>query len=115
MKNDLPQESIIACSSGSVIAAISVIRISGIQFLDSLNKFFSINLSQIKPRHAYHCHLLIEDRVLDDIVLTFFKGPHSYNGEDILELSVHGNPINVQRIIDEFLTEESIRLAAHRK
>jgi tRNA modification GTPase len=40
--------------------------------------------------------------VIDEIVLTYFKGPNSYNGEDILELAVHGNPINVRRIIELF-------------
>ena len=103
---------IIACSTGHTTnSAIAVIRISGKNYFDSINKFFSINLSKLKPRYAYFCKIIENSEVVDEIVLTFFKGPHSYNGEDILELSVHGNKLNIKRIIDLLSSNTGIRIA----
>lgn len=90
---------IIACSSGNVRCAISLIRISGENYLSSLQNYFSIDLDKITPRVATFCKVIDEDRELDEVVLTYFKAPQSYNGEDVLEISVHGNPVNIARII----------------
>ena len=106
-------EPIIACSTGNQShAAISVLRISGITKLVSLQKFFKKSLEFIEPRKAYFTQLLDEDTVLDDIVFTFFQGPNSYNGENILELCVHGNLLNIERILKLFIAKAGFRLAA---
>jgi len=96
---------IIACSTGTTSnTAISVIRICGTEILEPLNHLFSINLLEIKSRYAYFCNFQNDQlHKIDEIVVTFFKGPNSYNGEDTLELSVHGNQINIRRIIGEVL------------
>lgn len=102
---------IVACSSGNdTNSAISVIRISGKNYLNQINHLFSIELAPIEPKTAYYCKLIDGDIVLDDIVLTYFKGPRSYNGEDIIELGVHGNILNVERILD-ILVENGCRRA----
>ena len=102
---------IIACSSGNVRCAISIIRISGKNYLGELDRFFSVKLAEIKPKQAIFCEIKHNEKILDEAVLTYFKGPNSYNGEDILEISVHGNPINVNRIIDLFLESNILRKA----
>ena len=102
---------IVACSSGEVRCAISIIRVSGTNFLNLLNSFFSIDLTRITPRFATFCKLMHKEEILDEVVLTYFKGPNSYNGEDILEISVHGNPLNVKRIMGLFCEINSIRMA----
>ena len=51
------------------------------------------------------------DKVYDDVVMTFFPGANSYNGQDILEVSVHGNRLSVDRIIRLFVAYSSLRLA----
>lgn len=103
---------IIACSTGSNgNSAISVIRLSGENFLPYINKFFSIDIESIKHRYAYVCDLVDNESTLDNVVITFFKGPNSYNGEDILEISVHGNQLNVNRVISLFTDKSSFRLA----
>lgn len=97
------QEPIIACSSGtSENTAISLLRISGIKNLEEIQSLFSLDLSNVVPRKATLSNLQIKDKVIDEVLLTFFKAPHSYNGENIVELSVHGNPVNVRRIIEAF-------------
>lgn len=104
---------IIACSTGtSSNTAIAVIRLSGFKDLLSLQKLFSFNLSKIKPRYSHLSNLLSKDAVIDNVLLVFFPGGSSYTGENVLELSVHGNVLNVQRIIDLFKNTAGFRDAA---
>ena len=100
---------IIACSSGNVRCAISLIRISGRSFLKSIQPKISIDLDKLEPRQATFCKVIEAEHVLDEAVLTFFKAPNSYNGEDVLELSVHGNPVSVSRIIKVLKSDTNIR------
>ncbi len=100
---------IIACSSGNTKCAISVIRISGFDFLKNINKFFNLDLENLDPCSANFSKIISKESIIDEVVVTYFKGPKSYNGEDILEIGAHGNPINVQRIIDLLKSTSNIR------
>jgi tRNA modification GTPase len=104
---------IIACSSGGQSnTAIAIIRLSGFKDIFTLNNFFSIDLSKIKTRFAYFCNILDKNEIVDEIVFTFFKGPNSYNGENILELSIHGNVFNIERVLKLFISNASFRQAS---
>jgi tRNA modification GTPase len=116
MKFLYSDDPIIACSTSShANAAIAVIRISGFKSLDEFRKFFT-HSGPIEPRKVYYTKLVRPDAVLqgqiyDDICLTYFQGPKSYNGENILELAVHGNTLNVERILDLFVSYGGCRVA----
>lgn len=102
---------IIACSTSMTSnSAIGIIRISGFDNFDKLNGFFNIDLYQIEPRKFYNSDLFFEETLLDKIMVVFFKSPQSYNGENILELNVHGNISNIKRIIS-FFNKAGIRSA----
>lgn len=112
MKFLYSDEPIIACSTcNHANAALAVIRISGFKHLDSFLPFFS-HSGPIEPRRVYYTKLLSNDVVLDDVCLTYFEGPKSYNGENILELSIHGNTLNTERIINFFTIHGGCRLAS---
>lgn len=101
-----------ACSSGGQSnCAISIIRISGFTSLTSLKKYFSFDLSNLKPKRATFCNFLENENEIDQVVITFFKGPHSYNGENILEIGCHGNVFNVRRILNALTADKKIRLS----
>ena len=103
---------IIACSSGGQSnTAIAIIRLSGFSDISLLNKFFNIDLTNIKSRFAYFCKIIDKDEIVDEIIFTYFKGPNSYNGENILELSVHGNVFNIEKIINLFVLNSNFRQA----
>lgn len=56
------------------------------------------------PHHVWHGdYLSREGCVIDDVVLTWFAGPRSYTGEDVLEISSHGNPYIVRKLLDDLL------------
>lgn len=95
---------IIACSTGLIAnTAISVIRISGFKNISDFQKVFSKNLSKVQPRTSYRSHLLDNSNSIDDILFVYYPAPHSYTGENILELNVHGNLLNVKNIISLFI------------
>lgn len=113
MKFLYSDDPIIACSTSSFAnAAMAVIRISGFKSLSQFAPYFKKDLNgPIEPRRVYYTKLVLQGQVLDDLCFTYFEGPKSYNGENVLELSVHGNTLNVERILDLFLSYGGCRLA----
>ncbi len=112
MKFLYSDDPIIACSTcNHANAALAVIRISGIKGFSDLSRFFT-HSGPIEPRRVYFTRLVLQGQTIDEVCLTYFEGPKSYNGENILELSIHGNTLNTERIIDLFVKEGGIRLAA---
>jgi tRNA modification GTPase len=112
MKFLYSDEPIIACSTcNHANAALAVLRISGFRDLGSFSPFFS-HSGPIEPRRVYYTQLKSSDEVLDDVCLTFFEGPRSYNGENILEISIHGNTLNTERILKFFIENANCRLAS---
>lgn len=113
MKFLYSDEPIIACSTCSLAhAAMAVIRISGFKSLSQFAPFFEKDLTgPIEPRRVYYTKLVLQGQIIDDLCFTYFEGPKSYNGENILELSIHGNTLNVERILEMFVAHGGCRLA----
>ncbi len=104
-------DSIIALSSGSLgKSAISIIRVSGSIEPSNILECLSIS-GPIEPRKAYFSKLLDGSKLLDEIVLTYFCAPHSYTGENVFEFCVHGNPLNIKRIINFLSSKFNLRSA----
>lgn len=95
--------------------AIAVIRISGSETFNICERIFisrSKNF-QITSAHSHTVHFgLIKsgDKILDEVLLTIFKGPHSYTGDDVVEISCHGS-VYIQQKIIELIVEQGARLA----
>lgn len=105
-------KTIIACSSGAGNAvAISIIRLSGFSSLNQFSNFFSTPTEKWAIRKMIYTNILQDKVVVDDICACFFESPHSYTGDNLLELYVHGNPLNVERIIQLFLSLDFVREA----
>lgn len=103
---------IIACSTGTMAnTAIALIRLSGFKSLCSLQSFFSFSLNQIKPRFSHLTNILFENQIFDNGLMVFFPEGESYTGENVLELSIHGNLLNIQRILDLFINKADFRSA----
>ena len=104
---------IIACSTGGHYnSALAIVRLSGFKSLDDLKKFFT-KKGIMTPAQAYLTYIIDPktSQRMDRGMVTYFKAPASYTGEHMLELSVHGNVINVDRIIKLFCSRASFLLA----
>ncbi|MHA4843995.1 tRNA uridine-5-carboxymethylaminomethyl(34) synthesis GTPase MnmE [Flavitalea antarctica] len=96
-------DTIVALSTAPGIGAIAVIRLSGKDTFRIVNELFpSKNLFE-QPSHTLHVGYVVDDGVtLDEVVLGLYKGPKSYTGEDIIEVSCHGSPFIQQQLIQAF-------------
>jgi len=96
-------DTIVAPATPPGYGGVSIVRISG---SDALNIGRSISgKTLLKNRYTTLANLLDEKNLtIDSVLLTYFKGPGSYTGEDIIEISCHGNPIIVDRIISVVLS-----------
>ena len=108
------QETIIALATPYGLGAISVIRVSGLNAISITEKLFKSKgnkkLSNQNSHTVHLGHLIKNNHELDEVLVTIFKGPHSYTGENTVEISCHGSTYIQQEIIDLFI-ENGIRVA----
>jgi len=107
-------DTIVACATPAGYSSIGVIRISGDQTLSLVKKIFVSRqkIQDFETNHAYYGNIIDPDNndVIDKIIATFYLTPHSYTGEDVVELSCHGNPLIIDRIT-KILTGMGARIA----
>ncbi len=106
--NMIQNDTIIALATPSGVGAIAIIRLSGEDAIAIANKFFKSikkNKSLIKQKsHTLHLgHIINENQIIDQVLVSIFKNPNSYTGENIVEISCHGSSFIQQEIIQLFL------------
>ncbi|MEY3179049.1 MAG: tRNA uridine-5-carboxymethylaminomethyl(34) synthesis GTPase MnmE, partial [Bacteroidota bacterium] len=91
---------IVALATPQGVGAIGVIRLSGKGSIDLVDQLFVSKKLVDQPANTLHVGLLMDDGVkLDEVVVSLFKGPRSYTGEDVVEISCHGSSFILQQII----------------
>jgi tRNA modification GTPase len=100
-------DTIIALATPAGAGAIAIIRLSGPEAISiATNHFESVSGKVLKNQKSHTIHLgYIKDgkNVLDQALISIFKDPHSYTGENVIEISCHGSPYIQQQIIQLFL------------
>ena len=104
-------DTIVALATPPGTGAIGVIRVSGPDAFVVMNELFPSKDLQQQPSHTLHVGYLKENnRILDEVVLSLFKSPKSYTGEDVIEISCHGSPF-IQENIMQAITKKNVRVA----
>jgi len=104
-------DTIAAIATPPGIGAIGVLRLSGKQAFDIIQSLFPSKNLKGQAANTLHVGYLKEDQVvLDEVVISLFKKPASYTGEDVIEISCHGSPYVQQQILDA-LIRKGARLA----
>lgn len=104
-------DTIVALATPHGIGAIGVIRISGNNAINIINQLFPSKDLSKQPSHTIHVGFLKKDgKVLDEVVVSLFKNPKSYTGEDVIEISCHGSPY-IQEQVMNAIVEKGARLA----
>ena len=110
----ITEGTIMALSTASGAGAIAVIRLSGskaIGLTESVFKARSGKLLMNQKSHSIHLGDIIhQNTVIDEVLVSVFKNPHSYTGEDVTEISCHGSPYIQQQII-KILIEQGAQTA----
>ncbi len=113
MRNQFAEDTIAAVITPSGVGAISVIRVSGLQSFEVVDSIFNgkVKLSGSES-HTIHYGKIIDNKgkPIDDVLVSIFRQPHSYTGEDSVEISTHGNTIITKKIL-ELLLETGVRIA----
>ncbi|MBN2419779.1 MAG: tRNA uridine-5-carboxymethylaminomethyl(34) synthesis GTPase MnmE [Deltaproteobacteria bacterium] len=105
-------DTIAAIATPYGMAGIGIIRISGPRSLTTAKKLFrSSKNKKIESHRLYHGHLIEPSgEILDEVLLSYMKAPHSYTREDIVEINSHSGPVLLSRILQTILSL-GIRLA----
>ena len=90
--------------------ALGIIRISGPRALEILSHSFSKDLSAVQPGTLHYGHIREGEEVVDEVVVSVFRAPHSYTGEDNAEVSCHGSRFILNRVL-ELLVQNGCRMA----
>jgi tRNA modification GTPase len=112
------QDTIVALATPPGVGAIGVIRLSGEDAISIAGKLFKGKRLEDQPSHTVHFGTIRstddasgqKGEALDEVLITLFRAPHSYTGENVVEISCHGSPYVQQRII-EACTAGGARLA----
>ncbi|TXI70968.1 MAG: tRNA uridine-5-carboxymethylaminomethyl(34) synthesis GTPase MnmE [Flavobacterium sp.] len=103
----IPQETIVALATPSGAGAIAIIRLSGKDAITIASEVFqSVSGKDITKQktHTIHLgHIADNCKIYDQVLLSIFKGPNSYTGENVIEISCHGSTFIQQQIIQLLL------------
>ncbi|MFN8290381.1 MAG: tRNA uridine-5-carboxymethylaminomethyl(34) synthesis GTPase MnmE [Chitinophagaceae bacterium] len=93
-------DTIVALATPPGVGAIGVIRLSGTSAFRIINQLFPSRNLEKEASHTLHVGFLHDEgRIIDEVVISLFKAPRSYTGEDVVEISAHGSPFIQQEII----------------
>ena len=109
------QETIIALATPSGMGAIAVIRLSGEDAIHIVDQFFKSKIENksllSQKTHTIHLgNIIDQERFIDEVLVSIFKDPNSYTGENVVEISCHGSLYVQQEIIQLFI-KNGVRLA----
>ena len=104
-------DTIVALATPPGIGAIGVIRLSGTNAIQIAAALFPSKNLLTKPTHTLHVGYLVQDgNAIDEVVVSLYKAPRSYTGENVVEISCHGSPYIHQQVIEACM-QKGARLA----
>ena len=103
---DVMADTIVALATPTGRSGIGVIRLSGSHALSIASKMAGSEIG-LQPRHAHLVGLADPQtsETIDEAVVTYFKAPNSFTGEDVVEISCHGSPVLLRQVLDICLRE----------
>ena len=90
--------------------AIGIIRVSGEQAIEIASSIFSSDLTGTEPNTIHYGHIVSSGETIDEVLVSVFRAPHSYTGEDSVEISCHGSRYILNKVL-ELLVQQGCRMA----
>lgn len=105
------EDTICSISTAVGAGAISIIRVSGPECINTVNKIFKgKDLNIVNSHTINYGHIVYEDETIDEVLINIMKAPKTYTKEDVIEINCHGGIVTTQKILS-ILLELGIRLA----
>lgn len=92
-------ETIVALATPPLKSALAIVRLSGDDCFFIVSKFFTKNLEKLERNKILHGYIKDGDELIDEVVLLAYKAPHSFTGENSVEIISHGSPLIFNKII----------------
>ena len=90
---------IVALSTPFMESAIAVIRLSGNDAIDIVNKMFTKDLTNAKSQTIHYGYLKYNDEIIDEVMVSIFRAPRTYTCENMVEIATHGSLIIINKVI----------------
>lgn len=108
-------DNIAALSTGGGASAIAIIRCSGKTIIESVAKVFkpnnpTLDITEMKGYRQVYGQIFMEKELIDEVILSIYKSPHSFTGEDAVEINCHGS-VYIQNKIMQLLMQNGVRPA----
>ena len=99
-------DTIVALATTTGRSGIGIVRLSGSSSVAISRSFIGCGDFEFSPRHAHLVDIIdpVTKEVIDEAIATLFKAPHSFTGEDVVEISCHGSPVLLRQMIDMCLS-----------
>ena len=104
------EDTIAAISTALGVGAISIIRVSGEEAINIVNKIFDKNLKKAKSHTIKYGHIIDSDEVIDEVLVSVMHAPKTYTGEDVVEINCHGGISTTNKVL-ELVLNAGARLA----
>ena len=99
------EDTIAAISTAQGVGAISIIRISGTEAIDLVNKIFDKNIKNAKSHTIHYGHIIDKNEIIDEVLVSIMKAPKTFTREDIIEINCHGGIISTNKVLELLLTK----------
>lgn len=104
-------DTICAIATSQGVGAISIIRVSGTEAFEIVNKFFKEkDLTEVESHTIHYGHIVDHEEVIDEVLVSVMKSPRTFTTEDVVEINTHGGIAPTNRVL-ELLLENGCRLA----
>ncbi len=100
-------DTIVALATPQGIGAIGIIRLSGKEAISLCNSIFKGKDLEKESSHTLHLGKIMgpQNEIIDEVLVSLFKAPHSYTGENVVEISCHGSPYILQRVLETLISK----------
>ena len=103
-------DTIVAISTTTGVGAISIIRLSGLESIEIVNKVFTKDLSNIDTHTIHYGHIKDKEEIIDEVLVSIMRAPKTFTREDIIEINCHGGIAPTHKVL-EVLLKNGARLA----
>ena len=103
-------DTICAISTALGVGAISIVRVSGEEAIDIVNKIFDKDLTKVASHTINYGHIVEDNKIIDEVLVSVMKAPKTFTAEDVVEINTHGGIAPTNKIL-EILLSNGCRLA----
>ena len=98
------EDTIAAISTALGVGAISIIRVSGPESVNIVNKIFDKDLTIAKSHTIHYGHIIDQNKIIDEVLISIMLAPKTFTKEDIIEINCHGGISTTNKVLELLLT-----------